>query len=88
MSSSGRRGLFVVGIGIGLMLVPVVRKRVLNVIEDSSPEIYRLLSEAKDQVKSAVEAGLEAARQYDKESAHSDKLVNFESEDESPNFIV
>lgn len=87
--SRRRRGIYLLaGIGIGLLLVPSIRKRVLTVIEETNPEIYHEFSNLKRQLMDAFEAGVEAARQKEQEFSKPDNLVKFESDEESPNYIV
>ena len=83
-----RGGIYLVtGIGIGLMMVPGIRSRILNLFKDSNPKLYDELTNLKDQLVAAVEAGVEAARQKRPEQ-RSDNLIKFESDEESPNYIV
>lgn len=86
-TQKSRRGLYILaGLGVGLMMVPSVRKKVLSFIEESNPGLYHNLSGLIEHITAAVEAGTEAVRQYDEK--HADRLVKFESDEESPNYIV
>ena len=86
-NGKSRRGLYLLaGLGVGLMMVPGIRKRVLNFIEESNPELYHNFSNLKEQLTAAVEAGAESVRQPD--NKQPDNLVKFESDEESPNYIV
>lgn len=88
MSAGRKRPFLILGIGVGLLLFSPVGKRVISVIK-SSPKFSRTLDNARELIVSAVEAGIEAARRKEAElSKDSDDLTKFESDEESPNYIV
>ncbi len=89
MSVRKRGGIyFVIGMGLGLILIPNVRKRVLTLMENLHPELYNNFSNLKERLRTAIEAGIEAAGRSENKINKTNNFIKLETDEESPNYII
>lgn len=88
MSTRKSSGIyFLMGIGLGAILIPSIRKRVLSFMKNMNPDLYNDLANFKERLESAIAAGIEAAGSENKTKSVN-KLIELEADEESPNYII
>jgi len=75
------------GIGIGLALFPSTRKRVIKIV-GSSPKINQGLENFKESMVISAKSGVDAVRKRFGTTTETAQGFQFESDEESPKYII